>query len=72
MALNTFLPAMQPLSHLIVLASKKGLTLTLFLIGAGLTRKTMQAVGFKPFLLGILLWIIISVGSLTVILSRLL
>ena len=71
MALNTLLPAMQPMSHYIVLVAKKGLTLTLFLIGAGLTRKTLQAVGFKPFLLGILLWVIISVGSLAVIMSQL-
>lgn len=44
--------------------SKKGLALTLFLIGAGLNLETIKAVGIKPFLQGIILWIFISVLSL--------
>jgi uncharacterized membrane protein YadS len=44
-----------------------GLTLTLFLIGAGLSAKTLRAVGWRPFVQGVLLWLFISVVSLTVI-----
>lgn len=48
--------------------SKKGLTLTLFFIGAGLSKNVLKSVGFKPLVFGILLWLIISVVSLLVIL----
>jgi uncharacterized membrane protein YadS len=48
-------------------AATTGLTLTLFLIGAGLSAKTLRAVGWRPFLQGVLLWLFISVVSLAVI-----
>ena len=61
--LNTLLPAWSPafgaLNHL----GKIGLTVTLFLIGTGLNKKTLQQVGFRPLLQGLALWII--VGSVT-------
>jgi uncharacterized integral membrane protein (TIGR00698 family) len=41
-----------------------GLTITLFLIGAGLSRKSLAAVGPRPLILGVVLWIAISVVSL--------
>ncbi len=41
-----------------------GFSLSLFLIGAGLTRQTLRQVGFRPLLQGILLWAFISVASL--------
>lgn len=41
-----------------------GLTLTLFLIGAGLSRATLRAVGARPLLLALLLWLAIGLGSL--------
>ena len=37
--------------------------MTLFLIGAGLTRQVLKQVGVRPLLLGMILWII--VGSVT-------
>jgi uncharacterized membrane protein YadS len=52
------------LSHL----ATAGLTLTLFLIGAGISRKTLRTVGWRPMVQGILLWLAISTGSLLVIL----
>lgn len=48
----------------IVTAAKIGLTVTLFLIGAGLSRKSIAAVGARPLILGVLLWIAISCVSL--------
>ena len=44
-----------------------GLTVTLYLIGTGLSMKTLREVGVRPFLQGILLWILVAVGSLTLI-----
>jgi uncharacterized integral membrane protein (TIGR00698 family) len=45
-------------------AAKTGLTITLFLIGAGLSRDTIKAVGVKPVLQGVILWALISSASL--------
>ncbi len=44
-----------------------GLTVTLFLIGAGLSKRTLAAVGFKPLLQGVLLWALIAGGTLAMI-----
>ena len=48
--------------------AKHVITLSLFFIGAGLTRKTLKAVGIRPLIQGILLWITISLVSLAYIL----
>ena len=59
--LNTYIPFVQRFSGYIVALAKAGLTLTLFLIGSGLSRKVIQSVGFKPLVQGIILWGLISV-----------
>jgi len=64
MILNTYLPYIHPVSTIIVQMAKAGLTLTLFLIGAGLSRKILKSVGVKPLLQGVILWVAISVVSL--------
>ena len=51
------------LSHLATV----GLTLTLFLIGAGLSARTLRTVGWRPLLQGVLLWVFISVVSLGIV-----
>lgn len=48
--------------------ARKCLTLTMFFIGASLSTDVLRSVGFKPFVQGLLLWIVISVGSLLYIL----
>ncbi len=48
--------------------AKHIITLSLFFIGAGLTRKTLKAVGLRPLIQGILLWITVSCVSLAYIL----
>lgn len=55
------LPAFDGVAHL----ARVGLVLTLFLIGAGLTRATLRAVGARPLAQGVLLWLL--VGSLTLL-----
>lgn len=47
--------------------AKHFITLSLFFIGASLTRETLRSVGFRPMLQGIMLWISISVISLAYI-----
>lgn len=44
------------LAHL----GRTGLTATLFLIGTGLSRSTLRRVGFRPFLQGIVLWLLVA------------
>ncbi|MGD0911865.1 MAG: putative sulfate exporter family transporter [Terracidiphilus sp.] len=44
-----------------------GLTVTLFLIGTGLSIKTIRQVGPRPLLQGVLLWIVVACGSLALI-----
>ena len=46
---------------------KAGLTATLFLIGTSLSKRTLQAVGIRPFLQGVILWIIVGSASLAAI-----
>jgi len=53
----------------IVKLARIGLVVTLFLIGAGLSRKAIVAVGFRPLLLGVLLWIAISLASVWSVLT---
>lgn len=48
--------------------ARKGLVITMFFIGASLSTDVLKAVGVKPLIQGILLWLVISVGSLAYIL----
>lgn len=49
--------------------AKYCITLSLFFIGCGLTRKTLSAVGIRPLILGVLLWFVISICSIAYILT---
>lgn len=65
---NTYIPQVSTISPYLITVAKAGLTLTLFLIGAGLSRSVLAAVGFKPFLQGAVLWIAISATALYAVL----
>ena len=67
MVINTYCNLPEELSRLLVWIAKKGLILTLFLIGASLSLKTIKSVGFKPLLLAVMLWTIIGRGSFFVV-----
>ena len=67
MLVNTFVPAVRPLGPVMVSLAKIGLTVTLFFIGAVLAAPVVRSVGVRPYVLGILLWAVISTGSLYVI-----
>jgi uncharacterized integral membrane protein (TIGR00698 family) len=69
MIANTYLPFVQDISHYITRSAKATLTLTLFLIGCGLSRKVLVSVGYKPLIQGMVIWIIISVATLWAITS---
>jgi len=64
---NTYLPAGQALYPAFKHLGLIGLTVTLFLIGTGLSLKTIRHVGIRPMLQGIILWIVVAGGSLALI-----
>jgi uncharacterized integral membrane protein (TIGR00698 family) len=64
MVANTYLPSVALLSPYLTMVAKAGLSVTLFLIGAGLSRKVLFSIGFKPLLQGVLLWVLISTTAL--------
>lgn len=47
--------------------ARKSLTITLFFIGASLSRDVLKSVGIKPMIQGIALWIVISLSTLAYI-----
>ena len=68
MVVNTYLLAGAPqVGQIINHIARKGLTITLFFIGASLSRDVLKSVGVKPLVQGVLLWMIISLGTLAYI-----
>ncbi|CAN5600065.1 hypothetical protein BH24ACI3_BH24ACI3_09250 [soil metagenome] len=72
-AVKTYAPLWVPpsLFDSLVNLAKAGLTVTLFLIGLSLSRELLKKVGWRPFALGSILWIIIASASLWAIVSLL-
>ena len=71
MLINTYLFTDIPqIGQLIYGIARKGLIITMFFIGASLSIDTIKSVGIRPLLLGILLWLVISAGSLAYILLK--
>jgi uncharacterized integral membrane protein (TIGR00698 family) len=69
MLINTYVPFIKPLVPYITALAKIGLTLTLFLIGSGLSFKVLKSVGVVPLVQAIMLWVLISGVSLWAITS---
>lgn len=63
--LNTFvLDACPAVGSAVSGVARKCLTLTMFFIGASLSTDVLRAVGIRPLIQGVLLWAVISIGSL--------
>lgn len=67
--ITTFLPGASTLGAYIVPLAKAGLTLTLFLIGTGLSKTMLLTVGIKPLLQGVVLWVAVSALALWSVIS---
>ena len=63
----TYLPGGAPTYSLVSRLAKIGLTATLYLIGTGISLTTLKKVGHRPLLQGVILWLLISAGSLWLI-----
>lgn len=68
-AIVTWIPALQPVGHVVERVARQGLVLTLFLIGANLNLDTLKSVGVKPFVLGFGLWILVGTATVGAILA---
>jgi uncharacterized integral membrane protein (TIGR00698 family) len=69
MLLNTYvLQSVPAVGQAISGLARKGLILTMFFIGASLSRSVLRAVGVKPLIQGVLLWVVVSLCSLAFIL----
>ena len=67
--LNTYvLDGIPQVGKAIAGVARKGLIITMFFIGASLSTDTLKAVGIKPLVQGVMLWVLISIGSLAYIL----
>jgi uncharacterized integral membrane protein (TIGR00698 family) len=61
---NTYLPAQHSATKTFFTLGRFGLTATLFLIGTGISRRTLKEVGWRPLLQGVLLWVAVGLTSL--------
>ena len=66
---RSFLPGVEAAAGDLTQLATAALTLTLFLIGAGLSARTLRAVGWCALLQGTLIWAFIAAASLIVVLK---
>jgi len=62
--INTYGPQEPRLSQMFFQLGRLGLTVTLYLIGTGISRATLEEVGWRPLAQGVFLWILVGVTSL--------
>jgi uncharacterized membrane protein YadS len=66
-AAATYVPGLRPAGLVVAQGARHALVLTLFLIGLGLSRASLRAVGLRPLALGVALWVAVSVATLAAI-----
>jgi uncharacterized membrane protein YadS len=66
-ALATWVPAMADIAPTVKLVGTRLLVLALFLIGLSLSRAALAAVGPRPLVLGVSLWLVIASVALVVV-----
>ncbi len=71
-ALVTWVPALAEPGLVVARVARQVLVLTLFLIGTSVTRSALKSVGVRPLVLGVVLWLLVSVTTLWLITTGLL
>jgi len=64
---NTYVPPLAPAYPVLSRLGRVGLTVTLYLIGTGLSMSTLKQVGTRPLIQGVLLWAAVAITSLLAI-----
>jgi len=65
---RSFIPGVPEIAPSLTTIARLGLTVTLYLIGASLSKETLRSVGLAPMLQGLLLWIFIASAALVAVL----
>jgi uncharacterized integral membrane protein (TIGR00698 family) len=68
-ALRSVLPQYTEIWKALATTAQRGLVVTLFLIGAGLSGSTLKSAGIRPLLQGVVLWFLVSGLTLLAILK---
>lgn len=69
MVVNTYVPLPEWFVAIMVWIAKRGMVVTLFLIGASLSLASIKSVGIRPLVQAVALWVVISLVSLFVVLE---
>ncbi|MCM1067853.1 MAG: putative sulfate exporter family transporter [Muribaculaceae bacterium] len=69
MVVNTYVALPAWFTTAMVWIAKRGMVVTLFMIGASLSMASIRQVGVKPLLQAVILWVVISVSSLFVVMN---
>ena len=66
-AISTYVPAGHRAWSFLTVLGRTGLTATLFLIGTGLSMKTLKKVGVRPLVQGVTLWLVVGSATLAAV-----
>ena len=66
-AVATLVPGLRPAGHVVAAVARQALVVTLFLIGAGMSREAVRSAGPRSLLHGSALWVIVATGTLAAI-----
>ncbi|MFD2516143.1 YeiH family protein [Pontibacter locisalis] len=61
---STFLSGLSEVYSWLTLLARKGLIVSLFLTGAGISMSLLRTISIRPFLQGVVLWLVVATGSL--------
>lgn len=64
---RSLVPALAPHAGQVKLVAVSGFAAALYLIGSGITRATLAAVGARPLLQGVLLWVFMALAALAAV-----
>ncbi|PLY04216.1 MAG: putative sulfate exporter family transporter [Desulfuromonas sp.] len=67
--IRTLLPEYANVWNVLTATARQFLVVTLFLIGAGLSREVLQKVGLRPLIQGVTLWLAVSAATLGALVS---
>lgn len=66
-AIVTFIPSLMPIGQVVEAIARKGLVVTLYLIGLNLTLDSLKQVGLRPLIQGLVLWVIVGTTTAALI-----
>ncbi len=61
---STFMPDMEAFYSLLIMLARKGLIVSLFLTGSAVNLALVKTISIRPFLLGLVLWLLVAATSL--------